>query len=279
MAEPSGLLQRGETAIRYWLAGPDDAPLVVLTHGATADHTMFDDLVPALAQRYRVLTWDVPGHGLSQPLPADFGMDRLVMDELALLELVGVRDAVLVGQSMGGNLAQEVVFRHPERVAALVLIDCTDNFQKLSTIEKMSLASAGPIFALYPFKTLKRQSAEASADTQQARERIAAMMDRVADKKSYIEILMRTTDVLHYEPDFRIHCPLLMLLGDRDRLGNIAKAMPAMAQREGVSLRIVGGAGHVSNMDQPDEVNAAILSFLDGLGGEPAATPGGSERP
>ena len=265
MTEPSGLLQRGEMAIRYWLAGPDDAPLVVLTHGATADHTMFDDLVPTLVQRYRVLTWDVPGHGLSQPLPADFGIDRLVQDELGLLDLVGRRKAVLVGQSMGGNLAQEIVFRHPERVAALVLIDCTDNFQKLSAVEKMSLASAGPIFALYPFKTLKRQSAEASADTQKARERIAAMMDRVADKKSYVEILMRTTDVLHHEPDFRVHCPLLMLLGEHDRLGNIAKAMPAMAQREGVSLGIVRGAGHASNMDQPDEVNAAILSFLDGL--------------
>lgn len=265
MLEPTGLLQRGETAIRYWLSGPDDAPLVVLTHGATADHTMFDDLVPALAQRYRVLTWDVPGHGHSQPLPADFGMDRLVEDELGLLDLVGRRRAVLVGQSMGGNLAQEIVFRNPERVEALVLIDCTDNFQKLSAIDRMSLASAGPIFALYPFKTLKRQSAQASADTQQARERIAAMMDRVADKRSYVEILMRTTDVLHYEPDFRIRCPLLMLLGDHDRLGNIAKAMPAMARREGVPLTIVRDAGHASNMDQPEEVNAAILSFLDGL--------------
>jgi 3-oxoadipate enol-lactonase len=265
MTEPSGRLQRGESPISYWLSGPEDAPLVVLTHGATADHTMFDELAPALAQRYRVLAWDVPGHGLSQPLPADFGMDRLVEDELALLDMVGARAAVLVGQSMGGNLAQEVVFRHPERVAALVLIDCTDNFQKLSAVEKMSLASAGPIFALYPFKALKHQSADASADTLRARERIAAMMDRVADKKSYIEILMRATDVLHYEPDFRIRCPLLMLLGDHDGLGNIAKAMPVMAQREGVTLEIVRAAGHVSNMDQPDEVNAAILRFLDGL--------------
>jgi 3-oxoadipate enol-lactonase len=265
MVEPSGLLQRGETAIRYWLTGPAEAPLVVLTHGATADHTMFEDLVPALAQRYRVLTWDVPGHGASQPLPSGFGMDRLVQDQLALLDLLGAPKAVLVGQSMGGNLAQEVVFRHPERVAALVLIDCTDNFQKLTALEQASLASAGPIFALYPFKMLKRQSADASADTKQARERIAAMMDRVADKRSYIEILKRTTDVLHYEPDFRIHCPLLMLLGEHDRLGNIAKAMPAMAQRAGVSLVVVRGAGHASNMDQPEEVNAAILRFLDRL--------------
>jgi pimeloyl-ACP methyl ester carboxylesterase len=91
------------------------------------------------------------------------------------------------------------------------------------------------------------------------------MMDRVADKKSYVEILMRTTDVLHVEPDFRFHLPVLMLLGEHDRLGNIAKAMPVMAQRESVTLVTVRGAGHMSNMDQPVEVNAAILSFLEGL--------------
>jgi len=264
MTEPK-ILQRGETAIRYWLDGPDGAPLVVLTHGATADHTMFDDMVPVLAARYRVLRWDVPGHGLSQPLPGDFGMDRLVADELALIETAGERRAVLVGQSMGGNLAQEVVFRHPDRVAALVLIDCTDDFQKLSALEKVSLASAGPIFAMYPFATLKRQSADASADTPPARAAIAAMMDRVADKRSYVEILMRTTDVLHYEPDFRLPVPTLMVLGEHDRLGNIAKAMPAMAAREGLQLNVVRGAGHASNMDRPGEVNSLVADFLDRL--------------
>jgi len=265
MAEPSKVLQRGETAVHYWLAGPEDAPLVVLTHGATSDHTMFDDLVPSLAQHYRVLTWDVPGHGLSQPLPGDFGMDRLVEDVLALLDLVGSAAAVFLGQSMGGNLSQEVVFRHPERVSALVLIDCTDNFQRLSALEKASLASAGPLFALYPFKTLKRQSADASAYTPHARERLSAMMDRVVDKRSFVEILMRTTDMLHYEPDFRIQCPVLMLLGEHDRLGNIAKAMPAMARLHGAEFEVVRGAGHASNMDRPDEVNSAILSFLAAL--------------
>lgn len=268
MPEPGGILQRGGASIHFWLTGPCDGPLVVLTHGATSDHTMFDDLVPVLAQRHRVLTWDVPGHGLSQPLPADFGMDRLVDDELALLDHLGETTAVLIGQSMGGNLAQEVVFRHPRRVTALVLIDCTDNFQKLGTLEKVSLASAGPIFAIYPFRMLKRQSAEASADTPRARERLSEMMDRVADKESFVRILMRITAVLHYEPDFRIPCPLLMLQGEHDRLGNIARAMPAMARREGVPLAIVRGAGHASNMDQPDEVGARVLEFLDGLSGE-----------
>jgi 3-oxoadipate enol-lactonase len=234
--DPTGILQRGETGIRYWLSGPEGAPLVVLTHGATSDHTMFDDQVPAFAERYRVLTWDAPGHGLSQPLPSDFGMPRLVTDLLALLDHVGVERAILVGQSMGGNLAQEVVFSHPDRVAALVLIDCSDNFQKLTVIEKASLASAGPIFALYPYQTLKRQSADSSAERPESRARIAAMMERVAGKRAFVEILMRITDVLHYEPEFRIPCPLLMLMGEKEKLGNIAKAMPRMAEREGVEL-------------------------------------------
>lgn len=263
--EPTGILQRGETGIRYWLAGPGGAPLVVLTHGATSDHTMFDDQVRTLSERYRLLTWDAPGHGLSQPLPSDFGMPRLVADLLALLDHVGAERAVLVGQSMGGNLAQEVVFSHPDRVAALVLIDCTDNFQKLTAVEKASLASAGPIFALYPFRTLKRQSADSSAERPESRVRIAAMMDRVAGKQAFVEVLMRTTDVLHFEPEFRIPCPLLMLVGEEDKLGNIAKAMPRMARREEADLVVVPGAGHCSNMDEPEFVNGAILRFLDGL--------------
>ena len=173
---------------------------------------------------------------------------------------------MLVGQSMGGNLAQEVAFAHPERVTALVLIDCTDNFQKLTFVEEASLASARPLLSLYPFAALKRQSADSSAERPEARARLAAMMDRVESKHAFVEILMRTADVLHYEPDFRIPCPLMMLLGEEDKLGNIAKAMPRMAQREGVELVTVAGAGHCANMDEPAVVNAAILRFLDGLG-------------
>ena len=56
-----------------------------------------------------------------------------------------------------------------------------------------------------------------------------------------------------------------MLMGEQEKLGNIAKAMPKMAQREGVDLVVVPGAGHCSNMDEPEFVNAEILRFLDGL--------------
>jgi len=216
----------------------------------------------------------MPGHGLSQPMPADFSIDRLVADQLALMDEMGWERAVLVGQSLGGNLAQEVVFRHPERVAGVALLDSTDNFQKLSILEKATVKMAGPVFGLYPFDVAKRQAAERSADTAEARRRLAAMFDRVQSKEAYIRIFVVGTDLLHYEPDYRIPVPLLMIMGEHDGLGNIARAMPAMAKREGVALVVVPGAGHVANMDRPDVVNAEVLRFLGGLPLDREPVPG-----
>lgn len=261
-AEPSGILQRGVTGIRYWMAGPVGAPWVVLTHGATLDHTMFEDQVPALTDRFRVLAWDVPGHGLSQPLAPDVTFRGLVEDLVALLDHLGVTAPVLIGQSMGGNIAQELVFLHPDRARALVLIDCTDNTQHLTRVERFALASAGAIFALYPFRLLKRESASASAEKPAVRKRLLGMMDRVQGKRAWTRIIVVTTDCLHDEPRYHIAVPTLLIRGERDRLGNIAKAMAVLSARDGLPYVVVPGAGHVSNMDDPDFVNKETLRFL-----------------
>ena len=98
-------------------------PLVVFTHGACVDHHSFDPAVPSVAQRYRVLTWDVRGHGRSQPIGAPFGLPLAVDDLLALVDQLGYATAVYVGHSNGTYIAQELAFRHPERVQALVIAD------------------------------------------------------------------------------------------------------------------------------------------------------------
>src|SRR5579859_4588649 len=114
------ILERDGCAIHYWLSGPVHRPLVVLTHGATVDHHTFDVQLPVLSQHYRVLTWDVRGHGLSQPIGKAFSIRAAVEDLLAILDQLGEQEVSLVGQSMGGNIAQELLFLHPERVKALV---------------------------------------------------------------------------------------------------------------------------------------------------------------
>ena len=104
------VLERAGCSLHYWLTGPDDRPLVVFTHGATVDHEMFDAQVSVIAQHYRVLTWDVRGHGQSQPMDHEFTIRTAVEDLVAILDLLGYKTATFVGFSMGGSIIQELVF-------------------------------------------------------------------------------------------------------------------------------------------------------------------------
>lgn len=118
------VVERNGCQLRYRLAGPPDRPLVMFTHGAGVDHRDLQDQAARLADRYRVLLWDVRGHGQSRPTRAPFTLDEAVADTRALLDAAGYQQqvvgtsrtsqVVLVGHSMGGNIAQEIAFRHPE---------------------------------------------------------------------------------------------------------------------------------------------------------------------
>jgi pimeloyl-ACP methyl ester carboxylesterase len=254
------LLETEGTPSRYWLGGQPNAPLVVLTHGAMIDHREWDPLVPVLAPRYRMLVWDMPGHGLSRP--GAFSFDAAINRLLAILDLLGVREAAFVGHSLGGNLGQELAFRHPERVACLVCVDCTWNFQKLTRSETFLLGLAGPIFRLYPHKALVNQSLAVAANSQAARDLVRPAMSSLS-KDEIVQIMTAATGCLHYEPGYSINKPILMVLGDNDRTGNIRKAMPIWAQHEpNAKLVIVPNTSHSPNLDAPEVFHPLLVEFL-----------------
>lgn len=259
------VLERAGCPIHYWLTGPEDRPLVVFTHGATVDHHLFDPQVPVIAQQYRVLTWDVRSHGLSQPMGSGFSIRTAVEDLLAILDLLGYQKVILIGQSMGGNIAQELVFLHPERVRALVAMDCACNTFKLSPLEKYSVDLSPAILRLYPYELLLRQAAQRSAIKPETQQYIYEASRQIS-RENYITILTETTLCLHYEPSYTITQPLLLLRGDADNLGNFKKVMPVWAKRDPRShYVIVPHAGHCANMDNPEFVNRLLLDFLQAL--------------
>lgn len=144
------LIRSGST-IHYWVGGVEGRPLVTLTHGATMDHRMFDSQVAALLDTYRVLVWDVRGHGRSQPLGTNFSIRAASEDLLALVDHEGCQQAVFVGQSMGGYIAQEVVFRQPERALALVTIGVTSITRTYPKWDSLLLALTPAIVMLWPY--------------------------------------------------------------------------------------------------------------------------------
>jgi 3-oxoadipate enol-lactonase len=122
----SGSVAVDGCVLRYWVSGT--GPPVLLTHGAGADHIMFDAQVEALtAACYQAITWDMRGHGLSRPSALPFTAHTAVADLGALPDHLDIDTPVLVGQSLGGNLSQTFTKLSPERVRALVVIGAAWN--------------------------------------------------------------------------------------------------------------------------------------------------------
>lgn len=253
---------KGSTLV-YWLGGPEKAPLVVLTHGATIDHRTWNPQLKALEENYRILLWDVRGHGQSQPIGDDFTIALAADDLLAILDKVKVKKAALVGQSMGGNIAQELVFRHPDRVSAMFLLGCACNTWKLTSFEKFQMKFWIPIMEKYPSGMLRSQYATRSSLDPKVQEYILEASDKTIKSGNYNRIWNGLSLCLHPEPDYRIECPLMLTHGEHDNLGNFKKVMPLWAWRDPLARYVViPNAGHVANQDNPKFFNQLLMDFL-----------------
>ncbi len=222
------VLERKGCPLHYWTAGPEGRPLVVFTHGACVDHHSFDPNLPVVAGDYRVLAWDVRGHGRSQPMGDRFTVPLAVDDLLALLDRLGYERAVHIGHSNGSYIGQELVFRCPERVQALVVADGTCITWKHSRLERLALRTAASVMALFPLETLKRAGLKfcsRQADVQDYTYRAYSQLS----KRDFLIILNAALGCLHYEPGYRITQPLLLTHGDDDRMGDIRKIAPLWA--------------------------------------------------
>jgi pimeloyl-ACP methyl ester carboxylesterase len=259
----SGTLERQGTVLHYWTAGQEDAPLVTFTHGATMDHRMFNAQVPALLDAgYRVLVWDVRGHGESKPLGETFTILQAAEDLLAILDELGVEQAVFVGQSMGAYIAQEIAFSYPERVHALVTVGATPLTMRYSALELAALRSSAPLIGLMPYDRFREISALNTAYMPHVQE-YALEANALVSPEEFQTIWQGIADALHYEPDYRITEPLLIAYGEHDDVGSIKSMTPAWARRDtGGVYYIIPSAGHNANQDNPAMFNDLLLLFL-----------------
>ncbi len=225
---------------------------------------MFDTQVPPLlAAGYQVMTTDLRGHGKSTPLgSAPVSVPALADDVLALVDGASVDRFVVVGQSLGGYIAQDLVYRHPRRVIALGVIGSTATTVPISRIDSFLLRSSLGWFRLWPYKHLQGLMVESlahSAEVQAyAREAMSTMT-----KQEFLTIWQAVTRVHRPLPDYRIEHPLLLTHGDQDRTGNIRATAPAWAARDPRSTYVViPRARHNANQDNPEFYNRMLLEFL-----------------
>jgi 3-oxoadipate enol-lactonase len=207
---------RPDATIRYWTGGASGGQVVVLLHGATLDHRAWSPQVEALQARFRLVVPDLRAHGEST---GSFDFEAALHDVLALLGEVPAGRVVLVGLSLGGNLAQEVVRRAPERVAAIVVADATCNTGARHPLATSMTVAALSAHAMLPGDHFARYAAQMVALNPQV-QRYALDANGNRSNRETVRILTSLlTGALRPEQDYRLPVPALLVHGQLDQLG------------------------------------------------------------
>lgn len=237
-------------------------PAIILSHGFLMDHTMFDAQVAALSPTYRVITWDERGFGETKA-QGDFSYWDSASDALALLDHLGIHQAVVGGMSQGGFLSLRVALTAPDRVKALILLDTQAGTEDPASIEPYHAMHAawvehGPVAVQDIIASLILGPGEWSEwFTKWA----ALQPDQFT---AAFLCLMNRDDITDRLPE--ITCPALIVHGTADASIPMEKAEVLRDQLGGATrLVAVEGGPHAANMTHPDEVNEAILQFLSAL--------------
>lgn len=245
------------------LSGPTDAPWLVFSNSLATDLTMWDGQAAYFSRFYRVLRYDQRGHGKSEAPTGRYTFDMLIDDAIALMDALDVESAHFCGLSMGGATALGLAQRRPERLDRVIVCDspCVSSPASASQWEGR-IAVAG------------NQGMAALADPTVARwfppEIVAAKPPHLARIR---EMILRTpvdgfigcaAALADHDFGSRVSTvtrPVLFLVGGRD--GTTPVAMRQMHERlPGSSFVELPGAGHISNLDQPDLFNRAVDDFL-----------------
>jgi pimeloyl-ACP methyl ester carboxylesterase len=260
----AGTIRVGELEVAYDQAG--SGPPLVLVHGAAGDAREWRPQVAGLSDDFRVIAWDEPGAGRSSDVPADFGLAGYAMALAALIETLAA-PAHVCGLSWGGTVALELYRARPELVATLVLADTYAGWRGSLPDDELRARVAGAERMLAePATTFNPAfpglfAAEPPGDVIELLEAVAADVRR--DSLRAALVAMADADLRNVLPAVAV--PTLLLWGELDKRSPLTVAREFARAIPHAELVIIPGAGHMSNLERPEEFNAAIRAFCGSL--------------
>lgn len=268
MVERTLRTERGE--VRYWVSERADAERgwVAFLPGLSADHTLFDPQFAHFARRWNLVVWDAPGHGLSRPWGKRLDLDDMAGALREILEACGAVHPVLVGQSLGGYVAQAYLDLFPTRTAAFVSIDSSPMQRRYYKRWHLAvLRHMEGICRLWGTEGfLRGQIAGNCSTTEHGRRNMLRQIERYSKRELcalYGGGFRAISDAVAKDRTYRIDCPLMIVCGTEDAAGFVKAYDKAWSRETGVPVIWVEGAGHNANVDDPAFVNAAIDRFLE----------------
>jgi pimeloyl-ACP methyl ester carboxylesterase len=252
--------------------------VLLLIHGMAGSSDTWRAVIPQLAKKYRVVAPDLLGHGRSDKPRGDYSLGAFAVWLRDLLDELGIARATIVGQSLGGGVAMQFVYQHPDYCERLILISSGGLGPDVGwTLRLLSAPGAEfilPVIAPPPILKVGNKlrswfiaagihsprgaelwSAYSSLSEAQTRQAFLRTLRSVVDYRGQaVSALNR----LHLTSDL----PTMAIWGDHDQIIPVAHAHAAHSARPGSRVEVLAGVGHFPQVERPTEVVDLIDDFI-----------------
>ena len=262
--------------VAYRDAGSGETLLLI--HGMAGSSETWRAVIPQLAKKYRVIAPDLLGHGQSDKPRGDYSLGAFAVWLRDLLDELGVTRATIVGQSLGGGVAMQFVYQHPDYCQRLVLISSGGLGPDVGwTLRLLSAPGAElilPVIAPKPVLNVgnKLRSWLSAAGIQSPRgAEIWSAYSSLSDSQTRHAFLRTLRSVVDYRGQAvsalnRLHLtselPTMAIWGDKDQIIPVDHAYAAQAARPGSRLEVLAGVGHFPHVERPTDVVDLIDDFI-----------------
>jgi 3-oxoadipate enol-lactonase len=253
--------------LQVCIEGREGAPWLVLIHSLGTDMRLWDGQISALGKEYRILRYDIRGHGKSSAPKGPYTMDQLADDLLGLLAHFGVARAHVVGISLGALTALAVAELNPPQIASIAVCDSRADMpaEFAQAIDERNRLIRKEGMAAIAQPMVERWITRATiAARPEIAEKIRQMV-RTASVEGFASCAEAIKANRLLDRLAQIKVPSIFVAADQDA-GLPVEVMRQMQQQvPGSRFEIIAGGGHLSNLDQPDAFNSVVLQFLRSL--------------
>jgi pimeloyl-ACP methyl ester carboxylesterase len=253
-------------AVRLHFSEAGSGTPLVLLHGFPLSSEIWRAQRAGLADRYRVITPDLRGHGKSPAPEGVYGMETMARNVLALLDALEIPKAVIMGHSMGGYVALAAAKIAPERLLGLGLIasqaaaDTEEARQgRFKMAEKVAAEGSAPVAAAMVPRLFAPGGGAAASVVEEVRQMILKTPRAGIIGTLQAMAARENTETLLA----KMKVPVLILAGEHDQIIPSAKSRALASAVPGATLAIIEKAGHMPMLENPAGTTAAIAAFLD----------------
>ncbi len=248
--------------INYEIAG--EGPWLTLSHSLACNLHMWDDQMAALTKKFKVLRFDTRGHGRSDAPPGPYTLEQMADDVKGLLDALGIKHTHWMGLSMGGMIGETFALKYPGVFQSMVLADTTarrpPNADQMWG-ERIKVVQEQGMAALVE-STLARWFTEPYRNTRKDVMTRIGNDIRATPVAGFVGCCQAIAKVDVLDRLKEIKCPAFVIVGDQDHGTPPEMARAIHENLPDSELLIINAAAHLSNIEQAEVFNQAVLAFL-----------------